>query len=67
VWRARSALLWGLVGVVGFLALVQAYQLAGERLRIPLPALLGVVLLVGGVTTGVAYVVEPRLLRNGRS
>ncbi|MFB6160107.1 MAG: hypothetical protein ABEJ61_02915 [Haloferacaceae archaeon] len=65
--RARSALLWGLVGAMTFLAAVQGYQLVVARLRAPPLALLGVAAAVAGVTTALAYVLEPRLARNGRT
>jgi hypothetical protein len=51
---------------MAFLAAVQGYQLAVARLRVPAVGLLGVVLVVGAVTTGLAYALEPRLARNGR-
>ena len=58
--RIVSALLWGAVGSMAFLALVQGYAL----LRTPLlsigQAFVGAVL-VGAVTAGSAYVLEHRV------
>jgi hypothetical protein len=63
--RRKSSLLWGLVGALAFLVLVQGYRLVVGALRIdPLP-IGGVALVVGGIAAGVTYLLEPRL--NGRS
>jgi hypothetical protein len=61
--RTRSALLWGLVGAFAFLALGQGYRLVAA-LPLDTLGLLGVSVVVGGVTALLAYVVEPRLERN---
>lgn len=62
--RARSALLWGLVGALAFLVLAQGYRLL-VSLGLDTLALVGVAIVVGGVTTLFAYVAEPRLVRLG--
>jgi hypothetical protein len=67
VRRARSALLWGVVGALTFLTAVQGYQLVVTRLRASAFVLLGAALVVGGVTAGLSYLLEARLVRNGRT
>lgn len=62
--RTRSALLWGLVGAMAFLALAQGYRLLAS-LGLGTLALVGVAVVVGGVTALLAYVAEPRLVRLG--
>jgi len=57
--RTKSSLLWGVVGGLSFLVLVQGYELIGEP-GIDLGAKFGVTLVVGVVTVGVAYAVEGR-------
>jgi uncharacterized membrane protein (GlpM family) len=61
----RSALLWGLVGVLTFLVLVGAYWLLIGPLTVPLAALGGVAVGVGTVVAGLAYRYERRLLTAG--
>ncbi|MFB6157325.1 MAG: hypothetical protein ABEJ34_05735 [Haloferacaceae archaeon] len=65
--RRRSALLWGLVGLLTFLVLVGGYRLATGPLGVPLPAVAGVAALVGVAVTAVAYRYEPRLRAKGRT
>jgi hypothetical protein len=62
--RARSALLWGLVGALAFLVLAQGYRLLAS-LGLDTLALVGVAVVVGGVTALLAYVAELRLARLG--
>jgi hypothetical protein len=64
--RARSALLWGLVGGVGFLALAQGYRLVAS-LGVGTLALAGVAVVVAAVTALTSYVAEPRLAARGRN
>lgn len=64
--RARSALLWGLVGASAFLALGQGYRLVAA-LALDTLGLVGVGVVVGGVTALLAYAAEPRLARLGRN
>jgi predicted membrane channel-forming protein YqfA (hemolysin III family) len=63
--RTKSSLLWGLVGVLAFLVLVQGYRLVVGSPRIDALAVGGVALLVGAAAAGATYALEPRL--NGRS
>ncbi|WP_049927963.1 hypothetical protein [Halopiger goleimassiliensis] len=58
--RAKSALLWGAVGVVAVLALVQGYALLVEPL-LSIGQAAAVAALVGCVTTGCAYALEHRI------
>ncbi|WP_121741364.1 hypothetical protein [Natronorubrum halophilum] len=58
--RLASALLWGAVGLMAFLALVQGYALVAEPLvSIGRAMLLSVV--VGGAATVSAYAIEHRI------
>jgi hypothetical protein len=63
--RQKSSLLWGLVGALAFLVLVQAYRLFGGQLTVGPAAIAAVALLVGATAAGLTGVLEPRL--NGRS
>jgi hypothetical protein len=63
--RARSALLWGLVGSLATLVLGAAAALAGAPIP-GWPGVLGAALLAGAGASAVAYVAEPRLLARGR-
>jgi len=65
--RTRSALLWGAVGALAFLVLVQTYRLVAGSLGIDLLAGLGIALLVGVVVAVVSYLTEPRLATKGRT
>ncbi|WP_436934006.1 hypothetical protein [Halovenus marina] len=61
--RAKASLLWGLVGSLSFLVLVQAYHLtAGSFLGIWV--MLGVAASVGVLTAGLTYLVRSRLAGN---
>ena len=60
VSRVRSALLWGAVGGVAFLALAQGYRLVAT-LGFGTLSLLGIGLVVGVVAALVSYAAEPRL------
>jgi|AntDeeMinimDraft_4_1070355.scaffolds.fasta_scaffold00148_38 hypothetical protein len=61
----KSALLWGLVGAMAFLALYQGYVLATSG-GIGFPAALAAAIVVGAITTGSAYVLERRLAARSR-
>jgi len=61
--RRRSALLWGLVGALTFLVLVQGYNLLGGRLPAGPAAIGAVAAVVWAGATAVAYVAEPRMAR----
>ncbi|MFC7156104.1 hypothetical protein ACFQPA_11660 [Halomarina halobia] len=61
--RLRSSLLWGLVGAMAFVVLVQGYDLAVARLPVGLPARLALAAVVGAVVASAAYATEHRLHR----
>jgi len=67
VTRTRSALLWGLVGALTFLVLLQGYRLLVGTLDIGLPATAGVAVGIGVAVGGISYVAEPRLAAKGRT
>jgi uncharacterized membrane protein HdeD (DUF308 family) len=58
--RAKSALLWGAVGALAFLAGVQALQLLTSA-TVALPVALGVAAVVGTAAAGTAYWLEGRV------
>ncbi|WP_225335899.1 hypothetical protein [Halomicrobium urmianum] len=58
--RTKDSLLWGLVGALSFLVLVQGYQLLTEA-TVSVWAMFGVALAVGAGATGLVHVVRPRL------
>lgn len=66
VGRRRSALLWGAVGVLGFLVLLLAYEALVATLPLSLAVKVGVALAAGVVAAAVAYRLEHRLVRKGR-
>jgi hypothetical protein len=65
--RAKSALLWGAVGALSFLVLVQGYQLLVARLPLSFGALFGLAAGLGSLVTLVAYAAEDRLTPKGRT
>ncbi len=58
--RAKSAFLWGIVGFLSFLVLVQGYALLAEPI-VTLAQALGIGLLVGLGAGAGAYLLEPQL------
>jgi uncharacterized protein YebE (UPF0316 family) len=58
--RAKSAVLWGLVGFLSFLVLVQGYALLAESL-VTITQALALALAVGIGAGAGAYLLEPRL------
>jgi hypothetical protein len=58
--RAKAALLWGLVGGLSFLVLVQGFRLATGR-AVQTGVVLGVALVVGVGASAVTYALEGRL------
>jgi len=65
--QRRSSLLWGLVGALAFLVLVQGYRLLVGPLG-PGPLALGAVaLVVGAAAAGLTHVLEPRIRGKERS
>ena len=66
--RARSAVLWGLVGGLAVLALAQGYRLVAVGSSPPgVGRLVVVALVVAAVTAGITYVAEARLLAKRRT
>ena len=58
--RVKASLLWGAVGVLGFLVLVQGYELwAGYRYALTVK--FGIAVVVGVTATAASYAVEPLL------
>ena len=65
--RTKSAILWGLVGVLSFLVVAQGYVILVDELPLSLLGLVGVGVIVGGVTSTIAYQFEHRFLAKGRT
>ena len=65
--RVKSALLWGAVGLLTFLAAVQGYQLLAGPLPVSIPAIAAVAVGVGALTAATAYLSEYRLQQKGRT
>ncbi|WP_338741401.1 hypothetical protein [Haloplanus salilacus] len=65
--RQKSSALWGVVGALSFLVLVQGYRLLLGPLGVGTAVVAVVTLAVAGATTGLSYVLEPRMRENGRS
>ena len=60
--RVKASLLWGLVGLLGFLVLLQGYELlTGYRYALTVKA--ATALAVGIGATGMSYLAEGRLFR----
>ncbi|WP_372911364.1 hypothetical protein [Salinigranum sp.] len=64
--RTKSSLLWGLVGALAFLVLVQGYDLAAG-LTVGFGARFAVAVLVGVVAAALSYQLAPRLGSKGRT
>ncbi|MFY4811501.1 hypothetical protein [Haloarcula argentinensis] len=61
--RTKASLLWGVVGGLAFLVLIQGYELlAGAPVSIPAKA--GVAVVVGVGATLASYRMQPRLFGN---
>jgi len=58
--EARASLLWGVVGGLAFLVLVQGYELLGDA-SVTVPAKVGVALVVAAGATLLTYVARSRL------
>ena len=61
--RVKSSALWGLVGAMAFLVLVQGYHLVADDFLGIAPMAAGA-LTVLGVTTAAAHTLWPRLAQN---
>jgi hypothetical protein len=59
--------LWGLVGTLSFLVLVQGYRLVVGSLPVGLLGAVGLAAVVGVASAGLTHVLEPRIRRNGRT
>jgi hypothetical protein len=64
--RQKDSLLWGAVGGLAFLVLVQGYELLADE-GVALTAKAGVALAVLAVTALAAHALRPRLAGNERS
>ena len=65
--RVRSATLWGVVGALAFLVLVQGYRLAFGSLGLDVGSALGVAGGVGVVVGAASYATEKRIAAKGRT
>jgi len=65
--RVKSALLWGVVGLLAFLVAVQGYQLLIGPFPASIPVVGAAAVAVGVLTAGVAYATEHRLRTKGRT
>ena len=65
--RLRSALLWGAVGVLSFLVLLQGVRLFAGPVGIGLVPTTVIAFAVGGFVTVLSFVLEPRLVAKGRN
>jgi methylaspartate ammonia-lyase len=64
--RRKDSLLWGLVGALAFLVLVQGYELVTDQ-GVALAVKGGVALAVLAATAAAAHTLRPRLAGNERS
>lgn len=60
--RRKSSLLWGLVGVLSFLVLVQAYHLVIDGF-LAVPTIVAATIAVGLASAALAHVLRPRIRR----
>jgi predicted Na+-dependent transporter len=65
--RRKSSLLWGVVGALAFLVLVQGYRLVVGPFGIDPLAIGAVALCVGTSSAGLTHVLAARIPGNGRS
>nr|WP_089384047.1 hypothetical protein [Halorubrum vacuolatum] len=61
--RAKSAVLWGLVGGFAFLVLAQGYLLLGGGLPFPYPWVFAVAGLIAVGSAGLTYATEHRVAK----
>ncbi|MBV0902139.1 hypothetical protein [Haloarcula salina] len=61
--RTKSSLLWGVVGGLAFLVLVQGYELLAAE-PVSVPAKVGVALVVAAGAALATYATQPRLFGN---
>lgn len=55
--HTKSSLLWGVIAAFSFLVLIQAYHLLGNK-RVALGVMFGIAVLVGIVSSVLAYITE---------
>ncbi|MFB6194656.1 MAG: hypothetical protein ABEI80_00665 [Haloplanus sp.] len=65
--RRRSSLLWGVVGALSFLVLVQGYWLLVGPLGVGPLIVGGIALLVGVASAGFTHRLAARMRENGRT
>ncbi|SFR35342.1 hypothetical protein [Halogeometricum limi] len=65
--RRKSAALWGVVGALTFLVLVQGYQLVVAALGVGISTMGALAVGVGVVVGSASYVTENRLAAKGRT
>jgi asparagine N-glycosylation enzyme membrane subunit Stt3 len=63
--RRRSSLLWGLVGALSFLVLLQGYHIVSDGF-LPLPAVVSATVVVALASAALAHVLRPRIRRYAR-
>jgi hypothetical protein len=63
----RSALLWGLIGVLAFLVLLQGIRLFAGPVGLGLVPTIAISFAIGGFVTVLSFVLEPRLRAKGRN
>jgi hypothetical protein len=63
----RSAALWGLIGVLSFLVLLQGVRLFVAPVDLGLVPTVAISFAVGGFVTVLSFVLEPRLAAKGRN
>ena len=63
----RSAALWGLVGVLSFLVLLQSVRLFVGPVGIGLVPTVAIAFAIGGFVTVLSFVLEPRLASKERN
>lgn len=62
--RVKEAILWGVVGMLTFLVLLQGYELL-EDIRVDLTVKVGGTIVVGVVTTVATYLASGRMAGSG--
>ena len=63
----RSAVLWGLIGTLTFLVLLQGVRLFAGPVGLGLVPTAAISFAIGGFVTVLSFVLEPRLAAKGRN
>ncbi len=63
----RSAVLWGLIGMLSFLVLLQGLRLFSGPVGLGLVPTAGIAFAIGGFVTVISFVLGPRLEAKGRN